>query len=206
MNSYKVLPVTYDDVVPWLLKIHYAHRVPSISYAFGLFDSDNFMIGVCTFGLPASPFLCIGVCGEENKDSVIELNRLVLSEGLPKNTASYFISKCIKNLPKKMIIVSYADAGMNHIGYVYQATNWLYTGATKERTDMSAGEGKHSRHNKGDSTNRVFRSSKHRYVYFHKCPKEVRDQLRYKTEPYPKGDNRRYRIDPDEIVSIGSLF
>ena len=29
-------------------------------------------------------------------------------------------------------MVSYADSGMNHCGYIYQATNWIYTGATKE--------------------------------------------------------------------------
>ena len=42
-----------------------------------------------------------------------------------------------------LIIVSYADKGQNHNGYIYQATNFLYTGATKERTDISTQENKH---------------------------------------------------------------
>ena len=67
-----------------------------------------------------------------------------------------------------MILISYADTKMNHTGYIYQATNWIYTGKTKERTDIGFEDGKHSRHyNKGiDYTNRKFRSSKHRYIYF----------------------------------------
>ena len=27
-----------------------------------------------------------------------------------------------------MVIVSYADTSMNHHGYIYQSTNWIYTG------------------------------------------------------------------------------
>jgi hypothetical protein len=42
-------------------------------------------------------------------------------------------------LPKPTIVVSYADTAMGHIGYIYQASNFLFTGTTKERTDM-AGE------------------------------------------------------------------
>lgn len=174
--------------------MHYAKRLPSISFAFGLFDNET-MKGVCTFGSPASPFLCKGICGEENKHLVLELNRLVVLQDMPKNTASYFISKCIKQLPYPKILVSYADTQMSHIGYVYQASNWLYTGATKSRTDMSAGEGKHSRHNNGNRNNRVFRSSKHRYVYFHKCNKRIKNSLKYPILPYPKGDIRYYDID-----------
>lgn len=33
----EVRPITYDDTKPFLLKKHYAHRMPSISYAYGLF-------------------------------------------------------------------------------------------------------------------------------------------------------------------------
>lgn len=192
VKDFTVKQITYQDTKHWILNIHYAKRLPSISYAFGLFYQDE-MLGVCTFGIPASPTLCKGVCGELYKSIVMELNRLVLHPNLPKNSASYFISKCIKMIPKPKIFVSYADTQMTHVGYVYQASNWLYTGATKPRTDMFAGEGKHSRHHKGDKTQRVFRSSKHRYVYFHGI--DLRDKLNYKIQPYPKGDTTKYLID-----------
>ena len=55
----------------FILNIHYAKRLPSISYAFGLYDADE-LIGICTFGSPASASLCKGILGEEHKSKVIE--------------------------------------------------------------------------------------------------------------------------------------
>lgn len=169
-----------------LLNVHYAKRLPSISFAYGLFDADE-LIGVITYGSPASPFLCRGIAGEINRSLVIELNRLCLKYNR-KNEASFLVANSIKMLPKPKIIVSYSDSAQNHAGIVYQASNFLFTGTTKPRTDMFAGEGKHSRHAK-DPTIRQFRSAKHRYVYIHgdkKTKKRLLSQLNYPILSYPK--------------------
>ena len=176
----------------WILRKHYAKRLPSISYAFGAYRGSD-LIGIVTYGQPASPWLCMGVCGEEFRSNVIELNRLVCENS--KNIASKLISKSLKLLPTPKIVVSYADTGQGHVGYVYQATNWKYTGATKERTDMASVDGKHSRHNLGDSSKRQHRSSKHRYLYFVGTKKQIKDMVskcNYKQEPYPKGESLKY--------------
>jgi hypothetical protein len=188
----KVLPIKSEEAVPWILKKHYAKRLPSISYAFGLYD-DIELKGIVTFGMPASNSLCEGVCGVENKHLIIELNRLCLQDNT-KNQASFLVSNAIKLLPKPMVIVSYADTAQGHIGYVYQATNFLFTGTTKERTDMDAGEGKHSRHGTDPSV-RKFRSAKHRYIYIHgsKTQKaKLLKDLNYEIQQYPKGEIKRY--------------
>jgi len=200
-----VLPIQSYEVEPWLLEKHYAKRIPSISYAFGLYE-NNELVGVCTYGMPASPFLCIGVCGPENKSLVLELNRLCINDGL-KNAASFLVSKSLKMLPNPTIVVSYADTAMGHVGYIYQATNFFFTGTTKERTDMASDDGKHSRHNKGDSTNRVHRSSKHRYVFFvgsKQQKKKLLESLRYKILPYPKGESKKY--DAGKTVKVQNLL
>ena len=132
---------------PFILEIHYAKRKPSISFAYGLYDKDE-LIGVCTFGSPASPSLCKGIAGEHNKSKVIELNRLVLKYNR-KNEASYLVGQSLKLLPKPKIVVSYADTAQDHIGIVYQATNFYFTGTSKPRTDMAGKDGKHSRHHLG---------------------------------------------------------
>lgn len=178
---------TYD----WLLNKHYARRIPSISWAFGLYDTNGILQGVCTFGKPASPSLCDGICGKEYSSKVYELNRLAINDNAPKNTASFFISKCLKMLPKDLVIVSYADKDMNHIGKVYQATNWAYTGATTQRTDIGSEDGTHSRHYDKSinyAENRKHRSSKHRYVFF----TGKKYALNYPIKPYPKGESKRY--------------
>ncbi len=186
-----VLPIKPFETHAWLLKKHYAKRLCPISYAFGLYENEN-LVGVVTYGMPASNSLCVGVCGEEYKSNVLELNRLCCNS--EKNYASFLISKSLKMLPKNTVVVSYADSAQGHIGYVYQATNWIYTGATKERTDMFAGDGKHSRHGKSNGL-RQFRSSKHRYVYFvgSKTQKiKMLNKLNYEIKDYPKGETKRY--------------
>lgn len=184
-----VMPVLRKDCLDYILNIHYAKRVPSISYAYGLFVGGE-MVGCVTYGSPASPCLCKGVCGEDYRKDVIELNRLVLKNN-EKNEASFLVGNSLRILGKdrNSIVVSYSDSAQNHRGVIYQATNFLFTGTTKSRTDMAAKDGKHSRHHSGDRANRVYRSAKHRYVIFvgeKKFKKEARNALRYKVLPYPK--------------------
>lgn len=187
----------------WLLKKHYAKRLCSISYCFGLFDENNILIGICTFGSPPSRALCIGVCGVENANKVNELNRLCVNEGLKRNVLSYFVSKCLSLLPDGLIIVSYADTSQGHHGYIYQATNWIYTGLSAKRTERYDvnNPNKHSKSvtesNKANYLNLATRDrpQKHRYIFFTGNKKEVkhlRSQLKYQEKPYPKGENKRY--------------
>jgi hypothetical protein len=178
----------------------------SISYAFGLFDESNNLQGICTFGKPPSPSLCTGVCGEENSKYVFELNRLCVNDNLPKNTLSFFVSKCLKILPD-MIVVSYADTSQNHHGYIYQATNWIYTGLSAKRTEWKDKNNinGHSKtlceqttleeRKENDRYVEIERSQKHRYIYFvgsKTRKKKWKIDLNYKIETYPKGDNKRY--------------
>jgi hypothetical protein len=124
---YQVRPITRADCKYLLLNHHYAKRVPSISFAYGLFFESE-LIGVITFGSPASRHLQIGVCPTA-PDKVIELNRLCVLDSAPRNTASWFISRALKLLPS-FIVVSYADTTAGHKGYVYRSANFNYAGWT----------------------------------------------------------------------------
>ena len=186
--------ISYKEAIDFLLPRHYAGRKPNIKYAFGYFEGEELKC-VCTFGKPASHSLCIGVCGKEYSDKVYELNRLCV-DGTISIQLSKFVAWCLRELKKEdLIIVSYADTQMNHNGYIYQATNWIYTGMTKARTDKYVEGGKHSRHYDNDKQNglRKYRSAKHRYVYFAtKNKKKYLKALNYEIHPYPKGENERY--------------
>ena len=160
-----------------------------------------------TYGIPASPSLCRGIAGDENKDRVYELNRLAIMPGYNgENRASYLVSHSLKMLPNKTFVVSYADTGWTHIGYVYQACNFLYTGMSAKRLDTYQPTGKHSRNydKNNHSDLHQTRNPKHRYVYLvgnKREKKEMLRQLRYpiKSE-YPKGDERRYDTSNPEIA------
>jgi len=179
----------------FILNIHYAKRKPSISYVYGLYEKEE-LIGICSYGSPASPALCKGIAGEHNKSKVIELNRLVLKYNR-KNEASYLVGQSLKLLPKPKIVVSYADTAQNHLGVVYQATNFYFTGTSKPRTDIAGKDGKHSRHHLGDKSKRVYRSAKHRYVYINankKEKKQLLNELNYQIMEYPKNEISGYWV------------
>ena len=207
-RGYKVISVqkiSYDEAHPWILHKHYAKRIPNIQYAYGLFE-DRVLVGVVTFGVSASNTLCGGLCGDEFKHQVLELNRLCVESDI-KNSASILVARSMKLLPTETIVVSYADTSMGHIGYVYQATNFIYTGLSAKRTDRydPVRPNRHPR-----TVGRKYASSlsmnyndlpirerprKHRYVYFigpTRWKKKMRKKLNYKEQPYPKGDTSRY--------------
>jgi len=207
-TGYVVRQITSKESYYFLLNIHYAKRIPSISFAYGLFH-NNELVGVVCYGTPASSNLCRGICGDEWQKSVLELNRLVLLNNQP-NEASRLVAASFKLLPAPRIIVSFADLAQNHLGVVYQATNFIYTGLSAKRTDwkirgqehlhgvtvadkMRNTEGRRvdaMRSAYGDDFYLAPRSRKHRYIMFigNKTQKKaMRSALRYQELPYPKG-------------------
>ena len=203
----QVIQIQPKETYQWLLEKHYAKRIPQIMFAFGLYV-DGQLKGIVTYGIPASPALCMGICGKEYSDKVLELNRLCLMEN-NKNESSFLVANSIKLLPRPTIVVSYADTSQGHVGYVYQSTNFLYTGLSANRVDWTV-KGLEHKHSKtisdgmtlesikekyGDDFYYTERSRKHRYIYFHgnkTQKKEMNKLLKYKVEPYPKGDSKKY--------------
>lgn len=189
-------------------------------FAFGLYE-ENQLVGVVTYGIPASPALCMGICGKEYADKVLELNRVCLLNN-DKNQASFLVANSIKLLPKPTIIVSYADTGKGHVGYVYQATNFLYTGLSANRVDWTV-KGLEHKHSKtlsdgmtlesikekyGDDFYYTERSRKHRYIFFHgnkTQKKAMNNLLKYEIEPYPKGNSQKYDSG-STVETQGLLF
>ena len=136
-----------------------------------------------------------------------ELNRLViLPEYNGKNYASYLVSHSLKMLENKTFVVSYADTAWSHVGYIYQATNFLYTGLSAKRLDTYQPEGKHPRAYDKDNHSELHqtRSRKHRYIYLvgdKRTKKEMRKELKYKVyDKYPKGDEIHYDVNNPKIV------
>ena len=198
--------ISYEETKPFLLGIHYARRMPCITDAFGLF-LDGKLVGVCTFGVPASRPLCVGLAGESNSRNVLELNRLVLlPEHNGRNYASYLVAHALKMLPNRTFVVSYADTAWSHVGYVYQATNWLYTGMSAKRVDTYQPGGGHPRKYDKNNHSELYqtRSAKHRYVYLvgdKRTRKIMRGELKYPVyDKYPKGDETKYDVDNPQII------
>ena len=170
MKGYEIKEIEYSDTKDFILNKHYAQRMPSISFSYGLFQGE-YMVGILTIGKPASNSLCRGVCGTEHAHKVYELNRLITEDGLPRNVLSFFVGGVLRKLKSEnLVIVSYADTGAGHNGYIYQATNFIYTGNTKERTDKYTEGNKHSRHYTNENKHlRKVRTAKIRSRFFVVC-------------------------------------
>jgi len=114
-------------------------------------------------------------------------------------------------LPKPSIVVSYADTEQNHVGYVYQACNFIYTGLSIKKkdwavkgmehlhgqtiADISRGQEKRLDFMKekfGDDFYMKERARKHRYIFVTGKNKKLKAAIRYASEPYPKGESKRY--------------
>ena len=201
----EILSLTSQEAWEFLKPRHYAGRKPQITKAFG-WKIDGVLVAVCTFGKPASPPLCRGICGEEHASSVYELNRLCRIEEL-KEQLSQFVSACLRILSDfNWIVVSYSDTSMHHNGYIYQACNFLYTGLSAKRKDTYQPGGLHPRAYDKSNHSDLFqtRSQKHRYVYLvgdKRTRKRMRAQLKYPVyDHYPKGNEQHYDTANPQIV------
>ncbi len=193
-------PIGYDVAMYYVKRYHYLHRACPCSVAFGLFRGGE-VVGVIVYGTPSSAPLRSGICGPDRAGDVVELCRLWIQDGQPKNSASHLIGR---TLPKcgKPIVVSFADTSQGHVGVVYQATNWIYTGLSAKRTNWTIeGDARHCqtiadkhtaaqlRETYGAAFTLQPRPLKHRYVYFN-CDRKTRQELlsllRYPVLPYPK--------------------
>jgi len=202
--NFEVHPIPNKQAQEVVVKHHYLHRSAPAMFSFGLFVGLE-MQGVIIYGKPASPSLCKGVCGTEESKNVLELTRLWIQDDTPKNTESFFIGQSLKLLPMQYdIIVSYAEIGAGHVGTVYQATNWIYTGMSDRHVEwrLEGESTKHSRHIfdehggvngakkfYGERLQKHERPRKHRYVMLRGSKsrkKELKNKLRYPIQSYPK--------------------
>jgi len=210
-NKYQIKSIDTEQCKEWLLYKHYAKRIPAIIYSFGLYTNDLILQGICTFGTPARMLnMGYGVFNGEIQILTCELNRLVVNENLEKNTLSFFVAGCLKMLPKPICIVSYADGNNGHHGYIYQATNWIYTGITSSEKiyiNTRTNEVLHPRTVVSMFGSREVdklpdyiqiskeESGKYRYFQFLGNKRDVlkmKKHLKYEILPYPKGENKRY--------------
>jgi hypothetical protein len=100
-------------------------------------------------------------------------------------------------------LVAYADPARGHVGIIYQATNWFYTGLCQATPLYDIGDGRvhHSRslgysfgshglahlRQQGIQVRLVPQQGKHRYIYF--IQSSWRSRVRAPILPYPQALN-----------------
>ena len=217
-DNYIVDPIDTKAALDIVIKNHYLHRVAPCSKAFGIFEKGGvfggILKGVVCYGVPAYNPILKSICGKEEMNNVYELTRLWIEDAVPKNGESFLISNSIKKLDKE-IVISYADSSMNHLGIVYQSSNWHYIGMNKRHTSDLAIKGLdlhpasitdkfRGQKNRVEKLIEMYgeeniyrreRSLKYRYVVFNankRRKKELMKKLTYSILPYPKKEHALY--------------
>lgn len=201
-DLFYISELDYRSATEIVVSNHYLKRKAPCSEAFGLFCKKcKKAAGVVIYGVSCSSTLLKGVCGPDEAGNVYELTRLWIKEGTPKNAESFLIGNTLKNL-KRDIIVSFSEIQQGHVGYVYQASNFLYCGLSAKFKDPKVKGLEHQHHatyangltmqevkNKYGAENVYYvdRPRKHRYVFI-KGPRkaELLKKLKYSVLPYPK--------------------
>lgn len=183
-------------------KFHYAKTVPSIKYAFNVFNHNDEWCGVIIYSEGANRN--IGKPFHLYSGEVLELVRVALNG--KQETTSQAVAMTLRELHKKAphikMIVSYADLDQNHVGTIYQATNWIYLGKVKENAlggFLINGKKRHQRfiYSKGIKTSldvikkyidprakKIISKGKHKYIFV--FDKKIKKKWLKQSKPYPK--------------------
>lgn len=216
-SQIKIKQISNTEAKKFMKKYHYTKSCPKATISLAFYYKDK----ICTmivYGQPSNYNLAKSIWEGGNEQECLELLRLFSFDWCPKNIESYCISQSIKYLkqyyPQYKVLVSYADASVGHIGYIYQASNWLYVGKSSPEPEIFIdGIRRHRRdlYDKyGTSSikklkeilgNRIQigkKNQKYKYIYIlsnKRERKEIMKKLKVKIiKDYPKGDSQYYNV------------
>lgn len=133
MYLYTIKEVTKDIALDMVEKYHYSNTLPKLNkYFIGFYLKDE-LVGVVTLGWGTRPRHTIQKLfpSLDTKD-YLEIGRMCMLEEMPRNSESQMLSQLIKwikiNLPQIKVLFTWADGMLGKVGYVYQASNFLYAG------------------------------------------------------------------------------
>jgi hypothetical protein len=201
LQQMQVKPVPVSVARRLLEQEHYLHSLPGgTCLGFGVFIGPS-LLGAMTLGV--GPTNAYSLVENATPADCLTLTRLWLSNALPHNSESRVLGIVLRSLKQHTrvkFLVSYADPAQGHLGIIYQATSWLYTGLSEAIPLYDVGDGKlrHSRslsHAYGTHSVQHFarhgvevklapQSAKHRYLYF--LDHNWQYRLRVRQLPYPQ--------------------
>jgi hypothetical protein len=183
---------------------HYSGNLPAFGRRIniGVWENADF-IGAIIYAYSATPNIAKHY--KLPQTEIIELRRVAMKEHRSATSrAVAFSIKMVKKLcPGIRLLVSFADVDQKHLGVIYQATNWIYTGMSMQnvsdgwivnnkfihrRTMGTSGKGRNNltwihKHLDPNATEH-FSDGKHCYLF--PLDDAMRKQIEPLRKPYPK--------------------
>lgn len=147
MGNLIIKEIEKKDAKAMIIKNHYSHKWQN---GFGIInvgifkEENDTCLGVASYGymMNSNSYNNFGL---NNKNEILELNRMWIDDSLGRNAESILISNSFKIIKKKMphikLIQSFADGRLG-CGTIYKATNFHYYGYTINEfyEDLETGE------------------------------------------------------------------
>tara|TARA_Y100000310_G_scaffold311675_1_gene358168 strand:+ start:241 stop:999 length:759 start_codon:yes stop_codon:yes gene_type:complete len=245
-NKITIREISKKIAKQMIVKHHYSHAWTSCRYALGIFyETDNQhsffdekeekLAGVAIYGYPVGAQAPKSISPRLKPEQSLELTRLFVFDEYGKNMESVSLSKTFnwlkQNAPDIKVLISYSDPEQQHLGVIYQATNWIYQGNAlglmpnydvrleenskwiHSRTVFSMYGSSNLEHLKREIGHTFWRkktAEKHRYVYL-LCgkgeKKKIMKEMKHPPLPYPK-DAQKYlpEITKIEVEEKKSKF
>jgi hypothetical protein len=194
-------PVSTGDVREFCARYHYTGLGNNVPLRYGLWHGVV-LYGVIGYNLPTRQ-TCASVFGEAGIAHVWHMGRLAMADAAPRNSESRLIGGSLRLIeggrPNIWAVLTFAAQSAGHVGYVYQATNALYTGTGGDSSYLLDESGNRRGTKQGTRVTiaeierrgwtAVREPPKHRYVYILGNRTERRQRmrmLRLPVLPYPK--------------------
>lgn len=196
---------------------HYMRTFPQGARVnFGFVDPRGNVVGLCVYGYSSATDAKVQGLGVElQREHYLEMQRLWVSDDYGHNSESWLFGRMFARLRRDFglrLAITHAGGCKDDCGIVYQASNWLYFGASKcsDFYLTAAGEYKNTVaalrfgrvNGKGKTAQQVGEElfgpgqavEAHRYLYAYPLDRRLRRQLAPKALPYPKS-SKRFRRD-----------
>ena len=202
---------------------HYAKCVPVNPLGYNVYNGKDEWCGCILYSFGANYHMAqeYGL----NQGECVELVRVALNgkQECTSQALAMSLKQLKKDCPMVRLIVSYADVDQDHVGTIYQATNWIYTGHTDAGDTKFIIHGKvthrKTMHSKiivengkkmhcpqtleyarkyFDPKAEVF-ITKGKRKYLMPLDKKMRKQVTPLAQPYPKTDENWQKIDRNQF-------
>jgi len=225
MFRFDIREISRAEALAMIQKYHYSNTLPKINkYFLGFFLQDE-IVGVVTLGWGTRPKHTIQrIFPSLDTMDYLEIGRMCMTDDMPRNSESQMLSQLVKwirkNIPDLKVLFTWADGMLGKVGYVYQASNFIYAGYSEGEMYMKDGVKIHVRQMKsflipkGVKDERItvrptreqmkehhilhFKGKQYRYLMF-LCGKQERKRLVEEclidlSLPRPKGDDLSWRV------------
>ena len=133
MYRFDIKEISKEAALEMIQKYHYSNTLPKLNKHFLGFFLGEVLVGVVTLGWGTRPRHTIKrIFPSLDTKDYLEIGRMCMTEEMPRNSESQMLSQLVKwirrNIPELKVLFTWADGMLGKVGYVYQASNFIYAG------------------------------------------------------------------------------